>query len=232
MVSYNILADLYCDSDYTREVLHPYCPPYALSIDYRKQLIVKEILGKSFVIIILIYLKKLWNINSLVLGRNFTSQFLSGYNADIICLQEVDKKMFNYDLNILFEDLNFEGDFCQKRGLVAEGLACFFNKSKFEKLDSARFVLSDEMNINALFADIWDKIEANDGLSQRILDRSTVLQIVVLKSLDRDNEVLVVANTHLYFHPDADHIRLLQGGMIIRYLENYIGNLEKRVFNC
>lgn len=47
VVTYNVLADLYCDSDYTREVLHPYCPPYALSIDYRKQLYIKEIIGKS-----------------------------------------------------------------------------------------------------------------------------------------------------------------------------------------
>lgn len=45
VVSYNILADLYADSDYTREVLFPYCPPYALSIDYRKQLFLKEIIG-------------------------------------------------------------------------------------------------------------------------------------------------------------------------------------------
>lgn len=44
--SYNILADLYADSDFTRTVLHPYCPPYALQIDYRKQLFLKELLGK------------------------------------------------------------------------------------------------------------------------------------------------------------------------------------------
>ena len=49
VVSYNILADLYADSDFTRSVLHPYCPPYALHIDYRKQLIVKEIMGKFIV---------------------------------------------------------------------------------------------------------------------------------------------------------------------------------------
>ena len=47
MVSYNILADLYADSDFTRSVLHPYCPPYALHIDYRKQLIVKELMGEA-----------------------------------------------------------------------------------------------------------------------------------------------------------------------------------------
>lgn len=44
-MSYNILADTYADSDYSRGVLFPYCPPYALHIDYRKQLIIKEIIG-------------------------------------------------------------------------------------------------------------------------------------------------------------------------------------------
>lgn len=45
LLSYNILADIYADSDYTRTVLHPYCPPYALEIDYRIQLILKELDG-------------------------------------------------------------------------------------------------------------------------------------------------------------------------------------------
>lgn len=47
VVTYNILADYYCDSDYTRTVLHPYCPPYALSIDYRQQIFIKELIGMS-----------------------------------------------------------------------------------------------------------------------------------------------------------------------------------------
>lgn len=45
VVSYNILADLYCDSDFSRQELYPYCPPYALNIDYRKLLFIKELLG-------------------------------------------------------------------------------------------------------------------------------------------------------------------------------------------
>lgn len=55
VLTYNILADLYCDSDYSREVLFPYCPPYALAIDYRKQLFLKEILGKLFLLSVIIY---------------------------------------------------------------------------------------------------------------------------------------------------------------------------------
>lgn len=45
VVSYNLLADYYADSDFSRTHLFPYCPPFALMIDYRKLLFVREILG-------------------------------------------------------------------------------------------------------------------------------------------------------------------------------------------
>lgn len=45
VVSYNLLADYYADSDYSRTVLFGHCPEYALHIDYRKQLLMKEITG-------------------------------------------------------------------------------------------------------------------------------------------------------------------------------------------
>lgn len=58
VVSYNILADVYAQTELSKTVLYPYCAPYALQLDYRQNLIKKE---------------------------------LAGYNADIVCLQEVDK---------------------------------------------------------------------------------------------------------------------------------------------
>lgn len=51
-----------------------------------------------------------------------------------------------------------------------------------------------------------------------MLDRSTVASATYLESIDNLNEVLIVGNTHLYFHPDADHIRLIQGGIVIYWL--------------
>ena len=45
VVTYNILANLYADQEYTRDVLYPYCAPYALTFDYRKPLLLKEING-------------------------------------------------------------------------------------------------------------------------------------------------------------------------------------------
>ncbi|KAL1513901.1 hypothetical protein ABEB36_003240 [Hypothenemus hampei] len=194
VVSYNILADLYCDSDHTREVLFPYCPPYALSIDYRKQLILKEIIG---------------------------------YNADLLCLQEVDRKIYKYDLQPTLSRLGYESTYYNKGTDVAEGLAFFYNSSRFVLLDSEKLIFAQEVNKNPLFKDIWEKIQENEKLVSRVLARSTTLQLNVIGSLE-NNEVLIVANTHLYFHPDADHIRLLHGCFAIRYLENVASEIEKR----
>jgi 2',5'-phosphodiesterase len=97
-MSYNILADVYTDSDYSREVLFPYCPPYALAIDYRKQLLLKEIIG---------------------------------YKADLICLQEVDRKLFTSDYEPILNDCGYSGIFDKKGGTIDEGLACFYKNDVF-----------------------------------------------------------------------------------------------------
>lgn len=98
VVSYNLLADYYADSEFSRTMLFPYCPPYALDIDYRKQLMLKEI---------------------------------SGYNADIICLQEVDGKVFDMDLVPFLETSCLSGVH-MKKGTTPEGLAIFYDTNRFE----------------------------------------------------------------------------------------------------
>lgn len=55
-----------------------------------------------------------------------------GYNSDIVCLQEVDRKIFNFDLQPVMERQGFGAEFAIKGGQVAEGLACFYRKDKFK----------------------------------------------------------------------------------------------------
>lgn len=69
-----------------------------------------------------------------------------------------------------------------------------------------------------MFSELWTKISKNENLTKRIKDRTTTLQTVLLESVE-NNELLLVANTHFYFHPDADHIRVLQGAMSMLYLQ-------------
>lgn len=230
VVSYNILADLYANSDYSREVLFNYCPTHALTIDYRSQLMMKELIG---------------------------------YNADIICLQEVDKKIYK---NVLSSSLrhfqNFSGVFHLKGGQVGEGLTTLFREDKFEIVQSHKTLLrhlirhpyvnpredpvDSEEDSRSLLAhpilcdhesklcqkllseydDIRQVILKKPPLESRFCDRTTILQTTLLRLKNDPSYLVLVANTHLYSMADADHIRLLQGSICVKYLEFLKTNLR------
>lgn len=198
-VSYNILADLYADSDTARNELFPYCPEKALNIDYRKQLFLKEILG---------------------------------YNADILCLQEVDRKIFVHALTPVLAPSNLRGIFNEKGGQVAEGLACFYRSSKFKELFSEVIILSEALKSEPLFKNMMSKISENEKLAERMLQRTTALQVVLLECLDEPKRRILVGNTHLYFHPTADNIRLIQAALCIYYLEHLLRKYQQEEPNC
>lgn len=223
VLSYNILADLYADSEYSRSVLFGHCPPYALDIEYRKQILLKEI---------------------------------TGYNADLLCLQEVDKKEFERTYEPFFRyKENFSGIFDTKGGQVAEGCATFFRNDKFELVDSHKTLLSGLIEPSCYSAVAYDTtevkadcnrprklhpilsepiesdrclakfdkfrlaLESNQNLKKRFMDRHTILQTTLLKLKSLSDKYILLANTHLYFAPDADHIRLLQGSICVKYIE-------------
>lgn len=203
VVTYNILADIYADSDYSRTILYPYCPSYALAIDYRKQLLIKELIG---------------------------------YNADIYCLQEVDKQVFDNDLNPIMASLEekdpqngkYSGLYGEK-GTTGEGLAVFYNTSKFELITAKTFSYAKELQSNGLFDRLFQDVSVNQKLLERLKARKTVFQSVLLRSVETPNRAILVGNTHLYYHPDSDHIRLIQSYIFVKHLENYIRKLAKIV---
>ena len=189
LVTYNILADLYCDSDFSRNVLHPSCPPYALHIDYRVKLVLHELLG---------------------------------YNSDLICLQEVDKKVFENHLEPVLATSNMAGQFAKKGGQVSEGLAIFWRRERLELVQFTSVFLPTLLQ-SPPYAYLWDKLKENPALVETLTQRTTELAIVVLKvnnnnGSDKDR-LLVVGNTHLYFKPDADHVRLIQAELCRKELE-------------
>lgn len=80
--------------------------------------------------------------------------------------------------------------------------------------------IGDNVKTLPAFNELWLKIQPNEKLVTRVVDRSTTLQMIILKSKEFVNRFLIVANTHLYFHPDADHVRLLQIGFSMLFVED------------
>lgn len=54
----------------------------------------------------------------------------TGYNGDLICLQEVDEKVFMRDLQGALRKEGLEGVYAAKGGTVTEGVALFYRLTK------------------------------------------------------------------------------------------------------
>ncbi|KAK7899434.1 hypothetical protein WMY93_020287 [Mugilogobius chulae] len=192
VVSYNILADAYAQTELSKMVLYPYCAPYALELDYRINLIRKE---------------------------------LSGYNADLICLQEVDKGVFEDSLTPAMDAFGFDGVFRMKEK-QHEGLATFYRRSRFRFLSSHDVVLSEALGSDPLHVDLLQKLSSKPDLKEKILQRSTSLQVSIFQDLLQPERSLCVANTHLYFHPTGGNVRLVQMGVALTHLDHVISSVS------
>lgn len=183
-VSYNVLADTYAQTEFSRTVLYPYCAPYALELDYRQNLIQKE---------------------------------LTGYNADLICLQEVDRAVFTDSLVPALEAFGLEGVFRIKQH---EGLATFYRTSKFRLLSQHDISFQKALESEPLHKDLLDKLASNPSALEKVLQRSSVLQVSVLQSAKDPSKKICVANTHLYWHPKGGYIRLIQMAVALAHIRH------------
>jgi len=135
-------------------------------------------------------------------------------DADIACLQECDLRTFeSYLLPIL--GLNgYSGHFTCKGS--TEGCAVFTRNASFrvmQRIDlPLKNVLRDAAYLDNLYAqrpDLRDVIGGKLG---------TVAQITVLQSTRRPSQAVVVANTHLFYHPLASFLRAIQAFAITEAL--------------
>lgn len=53
--------------------------------------------------------------------------------------------------------------------------------------------------------------------------------MTALRSKENQSEIFVIGNTHLYFKPDADHIRLLQGYYAVIYVHDIAKKIREEV---
>ncbi|KAM9444155.1 2',5'-phosphodiesterase 12 [Clarias gariepinus] len=188
VVTYNILADVYSQTEFSRTVLYPYCAPYALELDYRQNLIKKE---------------------------------LSGYNADIVCLQEVDKGVFGNSLTPALDAFGMDGVFKMKER-QHEGLATFYRRSKFRLLSRHDIMMSEALEKDPIHIMLLEKLGSNPVLKAKVVQRSTTLQVSVLQSVSDPSKIVCVGNTHLYWHPKGANVRLIQMAVALKHLKKVV----------
>jgi mRNA deadenylase 3'-5' endonuclease subunit Ccr4 len=206
VVSYNLLADVYESQELFDDKRprheHLSCPEDLLKRSHRFPMILSELLE---------------------------------YKADILCLQEVDEMIFDTLLRPTLGVMGYRGYFGKKISLQKEGCAIFWSTLKFQHVEGEMQTLSisqlfDADNDNTLVH--WDGIaklnalmDQHDELRSITKEKiGQILQVVMLKArpsstcVDHDLS-FVVANTHLFYHPLAAHIRAMQTLAVCRKID-------------
>lgn len=164
---------------------------------------------------------------------------LLAYQADIICLQEVDVIIFDQLFSPSLEAHGYQGFYRKKLG-SSEGIAMFWSLSTFER-SSPEDMLS--FPIQRLFPaskgmvcledwksmyDLEEFLQQSDELRSIVQEKTGhVAQFATLRfkdsSLSDENNQkppsLTVANTHLFYHPLGAHIRMMQLFCVCHQLE-------------
>lgn len=165
------------------------------------------------------------------------------YQSDIICLQEVDEHLWRRIFRPVLENAGYQGFWSGKDAFgMAEGCALFWSLHRFESLSQ------EEMKCFSLNQLVLDVANEGDGTRwksgasiARVLREQPdlkdvienklghILQMVSLPLRRGENEWksksipdrLLVANTHLFYHPRGAHIRLMQMYAICRQFERF-----------
>ena len=142
---------------------------------------------------------------------------LPAYNADILCMQEVETRRFESTIKPRMDKEGYVGELSLKKG-VTEGIATMWRTDRFELLDVRSHVLGDSLlknkNLNELRRALGLSMCADVG------SRNSVLQLVHLVSKSNGNSI-IVGNTHLFYRATARAQRLAMAVTIMTLMASY-----------
>lgn len=127
-------------------------------------------------------------------------------DADVVCLQECDLRSFEAYLLPLMGRLGYAGHFTCKGS--TEGCATFTYNATCRVVQRVDLPLKNVLREASFLTRLYElRPDLRDVIGGKL---GTVAQITVLQSLHRPNQALVVANTHLFYHPLASFLRVIQ----------------------
>lgn len=154
-------------------------------------------------------------------------QELHRYAGDVYCLQECDTKLFVSYLEKFMDSLGYQGYFAKKGQDVNEGCAIFFKRSLFECVQYSSAQIAEFISDEACkdFAELSNR---NKDFKEFFLGRNNCVQVAVLKPKSEKfrHKNIVVANTHLFFHPYYPHMKLLQAALCLRFVQICVGQVK------
>ncbi|KII92626.1 hypothetical protein PLICRDRAFT_102997 [Plicaturopsis crispa FD-325 SS-3] len=190
VLCYNIL----CERCAT-ERLYGYTPSWALSWDYRKELILTEVMN---------------------------------YDADFLCLQEVDIAQYEDYFVKHLGSQDYEGVFSPKARYKTmkeldrrqvDGCATFFKKSKYTLVERQTL----EYSAAAMQRQDFKK---TDDMFNRVLGKDHLAVICMLENKETGTR-LIIANTHVHWDPAYRDVKLVQVALLMDEIESMAARFAK-----
>lgn len=165
-----------------------------------------------------------WNYRHKLIDQN-----ISQLNADIMCFQEMEHDIYerhwcnnNHD-NLLSPLADYVSVFARKpppaywnkKDQFMDGVGVFVKRSKFEILGSKMVNFAQEAE-----KDKENYLHTPDFI-ERVLKRNTVGVILALRHRST-GKLLFITNTHLYWSPKFEDVKLIQTVILMNTLMNYI----------
>ncbi len=208
LVTYNILHDGFATSKRSRARIYPFASTEVLDINYRRARIAQELIR---------------------------------YDADVVALQEVGRSVFEGYLDPIMKSRGYTTRLKMKNNQSREGVALLLRRERFDverwieftmNLHEVKKILAEETEtLSAEEKANLEAVLADPQLEEALREVPSVALIAVaidkLASTAAVTKKLIVGNTHLYYHGDGCHIRILQTWMITRRMEKLRQELEK-----
>ena len=82
--------------------------------------------------------------------------------------------------------------------------------------------ISDFFSSDPCCCELLRELEGAPIFLNQVQKKSTIILVLLLRSLECPGKYLMVANTHLYYHPKGDHVRLVQSAVLVNYLRTRV----------
>ncbi|KAF4717673.1 hypothetical protein FOZ63_004513, partial [Perkinsus olseni] len=159
---------------------------------------------------------------------------LMDVKADIFAFQEAEPRFVETVREVMPE---YTVRFVEKNGNKGEGCAIAFNHDRFEMLDETVLDLASDGVKSQLTSEQVSELQRKwgdvDMFSDVFDNLGTAGQVLVLRDRQATDKVFVVGNTHLFFHRNATHVRLLQAHLLAMAVKHELDRFQgANVFIC
>lgn len=146
------------------------------------------------------------------------------YDADVLCMQECDAKVYYDFFEPIYKDLGYVGIYTNKDSGVREGCAMFIRKEALTVVQNEDISLKETLRHAPHLESIYElRPDLRDVLGGKL---GTIAQLCVCRDNRNDGNMVIISNTHLFYHPRADYVRALQTDVICQSIERLKRDLQ------